>query len=172
MSKKKKGNIKFAFAVALIAIVVGSIWVWIYSFQPPNENQIEKLFKRDRINIELIAEYFTISNYSSISVTASDIDRGIMFTGVASRNVTIEDEEVKNAIKRLLKKQGYRRIGRYGNTIYFQVWTMLEQERGITYSIDGENNPALEFLTEFEPLSVIGWYYYEADYNEWRRRNN
>ena len=61
-------------------------------------------------------------------------------------------------------------MGRDRNTIYFQRWSNLDNGRGVAYSIDG-STPTLQFLTKLEPLSESNWYYYEEDYNEWKRRN-
>ena len=44
--------------------------------------------------------------------------------------------------------------------------------RGIAYSINKTDKPVIEFLTELEQLSENGWYYYKADYNEWRTTNS
>ena len=41
---------------------------------------------------------------------------------------------------------------------------------GIVYTIDGIK-PSLQFLTKLEKLDRNNWYYYEADFNEWKRLN-
>ncbi len=45
---------------------------------------------------------------------------------------------------------------------------------GIVYSIDGHtpDEESITYLTLLEPLPEDGWYYFEADYNKWRRDNN
>ena len=41
---------------------------------------------------------------------------------------------------------------------------------GIVYSIDGAE-PSMQILTKLEALDKDNWYYYESDFNEWRRLN-
>ena len=48
---------------------------------------------------------------------------------------------------------------------------MFEEERGIAYSINNESLPTVLYLTDVELLSENNWFYYEADYNEWRIDN-
>ena len=67
--------------------------------------------------------------------------------------------------------RGYKGIGRDGNTIYFVRWTrLMDFGAGIAYSVNGKDEPELDFVTKLEPLSEDGWYFYEEDYNEWRVR--
>lgn len=51
------------------------------------------------------------------------------------------------------------------------MWNRLSDVAcGIAYSIDGKEID-IEYLTESVPLSEENWYYYVADFNEWRVRN-
>ena len=51
------------------------------------------------------------------------------------------------------------------------IWSRgMDFRSGIAYSIN-EEEPTIEYLTNLVPLSEAGWYFYEADYNEWRLHN-
>lgn len=170
MKKGMKDNIRFVITVISIIVAVGLIWIAILSLVPPDRDKVEKYFERDKADFAIITEYIINTGYSYISINKSNIEKGMMFTGADTRNKKIEDEMVVKALDRLLKKRGYHVIGKNDNTVFFQKWAMLEEDRGIAYSINGEDKPSIEFLTKLEPLSENGWYYYEADYNKWRNR--
>ena len=93
-----------------------------------------------------------------------------MFTGAKTRDKEIEGEAVIKTMNRLVRKRGYRVIGRNDNTIFFRKWDFFEKERGIAFSINGEDPPQIEFLVKLEALSEQSWFYYEADYEEFRNR--
>lgn len=169
MKKGIKDNIRFIIAIISIAVVVGLAWIAIASLALPDANKMEKYFERDKADFVLIIEYFIQSDYSDIIIDKTNFKEGIISTGTNMRGKKIEDNAVVKAIERLFKR-GYRKIGIYNNTIYFVKRIMFEEERGIAYSINGEDKPIVEFLTKLDPLSQDGWYYYEADYNEWRTR--
>ena len=168
--KRIKDNIGFTIAIVFIVVVVGIIFSAIYSLKPPDKNKMEKYFKRDNADIILITDYFIDSSNPEIYVRKSDFKDGKILTGDNMLYEKIENEAVIKAIGRIFKKQGYSVIGKNNNTIYFQKWSMFEEDRGIAYSINGNDKPIVEFLTKLEPLSKNGWYYYEADYNEWRNQ--
>ena len=169
-SDRKGKRIEKVIAILSIAVVLGFIWIWLSSLKAPDQDAMEKIFKRDNSDIVLITDFLLDADYPLISIRGSDFKGGMMFTGANTRNVKIEDDAVVKALNRLFQKQGYREIGKNDNTIYFQKWAMFEENRGIAYSVHKEDKPAIEFLTELERLSENGWYYYKADYNEWRNR--
>ncbi len=128
---------------------------------------------------EIIAEYEKskdILNESVQLLLASDIDSiYIYYDGEkwvykpdGFQGVTVENV---NRIIDIAQKRKYSVIDKADNYIYFQLWSNLDAGRGIAYTLDG-NPPTLQFLTKYEKLDDENWYYYEEDFNEWRRRNN
>lgn len=91
-----------------------------------------------------------------------------MFTGPYTWNKEIEDKTVIKALNYLFKIRGYHVVGRDGNTIFFQKYSVLGSDRGIAYSINGEDDPVVEFVVKLDKLEDDGWFYYEADYEEFR----
>ena len=169
MKREKKDTIRFVIVIVIISIAatIGLACIAIFALKPPDKGAMEKHFKKDRADIALVTDYFISSGHSEISISKLNYKKGFLFTS-ANRNVKIEDEAVVNAIERLYKKRGYKTIGRDNNTIFFEKWAFLEKNRGVAFSINGEDKPAVEFLTELMPLSEDGWYYYESDYEEYR----
>lgn len=170
MKKGIKDNIGFVIAIISITVIVGVIWIAISSLAQPDRDKMGKYLERDKADFAIIIEYFVNSDYSYINIDKSDLKKGVMFTGANTRDEEIEDEAVIKSLNRLLGKRGYRVIGRNDNTIFFQKWAFLEKDCGIAYSINGEDKPIVEFLIKLEELSEDGWYYYEADYEEYRNQ--
>ena len=172
--KKRRTIIILSVSIMIsLAILAGLIWGAAEFFSPPNKSKAERTFEQDKTDILLITEYLINSDYAEIFINKARIAQqtGTMFTGIETRDVKIEDEAVVNAID-WLGKRGYSIMDKTENTIYFQRWTRFKDfGSGIAYSINGKDEPELQFLTKLEPLSEDGWYYYEADYNEWRVRN-
>ena len=67
-------------------------------------------------------------------------------------------------------KKNYEKIEKSDNTVYFRKWSFLQQERGIAFNTNEENSLSVEYLIKSEPLSEPGWYFYEADYEEYRNQ--
>lgn len=147
-------------------LFISAIWCLINDFSQPDKNRAERYFERDKKYILLVTEYLANSEYQVISIKNSD---GFMYVGYDTR---IEDENVVKAIKHLLDKRKYIAIEKVDNTIYFLKWKRLSDfESGIAYSINKKYEPQLPYLTKLEELSEKGWYYYESDYNEWKKSN-
>lgn len=138
---------------------------------PPSEEKMERIFNRDQEDLVTIKNYFVDSEYSEIFINESSYIKhpNMMDAGSQIGDVEIKDADVLEAIKRLFEKHGYKIISKSGNTIEFCEWTRLaDNSRGIAYSINGIDEPEIDFVTRLEPLDEEGWYYYEADFNEWR----
>ncbi len=167
MKKIIKNNLGLIVAIVVAFSIIGIVSCTVYTLKAPTKNTIEKYLQRDKANFDIIIKYFINSSYEEIYIDKINLKSGTMFTGANTGNIIIEDKNVQGAIEFLLTKRKYRAIGKDGNTIYFQKWVMLENERGIAYCIDVDK-PSIEFLTKTESLSEDKWYYYEANYNEWR----
>ncbi len=83
------------------------------------------------------------------SIRDADAKERMLFTRANTHDVKVENEAAVKAMNRLLK---IRISCNWENdtTIYFQNWAMLEEDRGIAYSLQEEDQPVLAFLTEFE----------------------
>lgn len=147
----------------------------MYLTSPPSKDKAEDVLKQDNSDLVLITEYLSDSEYSEIYINDSDFSfkRPVMFTGLKTRYVNIEDKTVIAAINRLFIEREYSVIDRKGNSISFQRWTrLMDFGSGIAYSINAVDEPELTYQTKLEPLKENQWYYYEEDYNEWRKHNH
>jgi hypothetical protein len=147
---------------------------WVLAPEKFDRNIAEEVFNDNKEYIVMVSEFlsgldFIALDYSGIHIDKSDAEKRIMFTGIEKRYVNIENDDVWKAIF-ILFGRGFRSIGRSDNTIYFEKWYRKEEERGICYTIFGDENPTLQYLTHFEKLSATGWYYYEEDYGEYRQK--
>lgn len=169
--KKINKIIKWILIVALLlAVVVGIVWFSISSLVPPDKAKMQKCFQRDQKDLSIVVNYLSNLDYAFVSIDKSNIEDEVMFTGANTSYQKIEDTAVLKSLNRLLKTKKYIRVGKNDNTVYFEKWRFIEKDRGIAVPVNKENQPVVEFLIKSEPLSEIGWYYYEADYEEYRKR--
>lgn len=155
--------------VFLVTFVVSIVWLLTFSLIPPDKEKMEKCFQQDKGDLIVISDYLGDLDYSYISIDKSDIKNGVMFTGANTRYQKIDDNTVVESLNRMLNNRKYILIGKNDNTVFFQKWRFLEKDRGIAVSVNKEEPPLVEFLIKSETLSEIGWHYYEADYEEYRK---
>ena len=169
--RKFNKSINWILIVALsIAFVVGIVWITTSSLIPPDKEKMEKYFQQDKDNLSVITDYLSNLDYSYVSIDKSSIENGVMFTGANTHYQKIDDKTVLESLNRIFNNRKYIVVGKSNNTVFFQKWSFLEKDRGIAVSVNKEEPPLVEFLIKSEPLSKIGWYYYEADYEEYRNR--
>ena len=74
----------------------------------------------------------------------------------------IGDNDVVEALDQLFNS-GCLEIGKQGNTIYFLRWTRWKDfGAGLAFTIQGQD-PHVDYIISFEPLSQNQWYYYETE---------
>ena len=147
--------------------IVGGIIIGgggIFNF-PIGKEKMETIFEKDQELLVVITNYFVDSGFENIYIY-DDMETGEI--SINGEHIIVNDAKVVEAIS-TLKSRNYSVISKNGNTIIFQRWSNLDNGRGITYSVDG-NEPEVQFLTRLEHLSEPNWYYYEEDFNEWRIR--
>ena len=72
---------------------------------------------------------------------------------------------------RSLRKAGCKNIYYSRNTLQYCIWHGTSSiDCGVAYRADGQM-PDIAYLTQCEPLEADGWYWYVADFEEWRVRN-
>ena len=135
--------------------------------------QMERIFVEDYDLLIVVVDYLSGSEHPTVNLFP-ERDNGIMSffsDDLGMQHILISDENVVNAIE-TLRERGYRLISKNNDTIQFLRWSMRNRGHGIAYSINGDfpDSSAFSFLTKLEPLSVDGWFYYEEDFNEYRRR--
>ena len=164
-NKKIIGILIVALSIALITSV---IWITTSSLTAPDKEKTEKCFQKDKDNLSIVADYLSSLDYSYISIDKDNIKDGVMFTGADTRYQDIDDKVVVEALRVLLNDRDYIVVGKNEETVFFEKWRFLEKDRGIAVTVDTEDAPEVEFIVRYEALSETGWYYYEADYEEYR----
>ena len=149
-----------------ICIVLGIIFLALYIiiqifggmfigglFNPPmNEKEMIELFDKDK---ELLCE------------SADDLsEKGNIY-------LCLDDNSSKEELTEISKKlydRGYEILSKNDTCVSYQKWSNLDAGRGFVYSYNG-TEPSLLFMTKLIPLNEKGWYYYEEDFNEWKKQN-
>jgi len=168
----------------LVLFVVGCmLFVFILSFifgggvnRRIGYERMERIFIEDYELLRSVVDYFAGSEHTSIFIRFEEDLMG-----------DISDDNVAIAFD-VLRERGYRSMHKVNNIITFLRSTRGRHfGNGIVYSIDGvEPNYGVDtrsplygsarmptqimYLTRLEPLSKPNWYYYEANFREWRIR--
>jgi len=177
--------------IIIIIVSVGCILVFTYGLlwvlggvtttgffnRQINHTRMKNIFVEDYVFLRKIVDYFIYSEHTSFFIRfEDDFD-----------DVLINNDDVVIALE-TLRARGYFSIHRQDNIIYFQRSSRGRHfGNGIVYSIDGvepnygvnprspfygsaEEPTQIMFLTKLEPLIKSNWFYYEADFREWRLR--
>ena len=132
-----------------------------------SQKAIEKDFIKNKDDIILVTDYLIKLKYINMSTYSADKGETMYADG---ERIIIDDSDIYDAIIRLMKQKGSM-ITKDVNIIYFQRSSNLDFGNGVVYSINGTEPKRERFFTKLVPLSEPNWYYYEDDYNEWRRRD-
>ncbi|MCL2284976.1 MAG: hypothetical protein FWC32_01265 [Firmicutes bacterium] len=174
MNKKRKKMVLIIGTIAAIVLIIAlaPVFIFMYRMGTPWQGirRTETDFLRNKERIIIVRDYLIISDYESITICPTR-EPGTMFVGLEHGHLQISNPEVVEAVASLFNN-GYQVIRKSANAVILQRWSGFDAGRGVVYSIDGQTpgESALSFLTRIEPLSIEGWYYYEDDFNEWRRR--
>ncbi len=137
--------------------------------KPPSEEEIYAIFQESHSDIQIVANYLLAMEYKVIFYPTSE---GEVFADFERIPL---DNSINDATYSLMKKYKLIRFSKRldDNALVFKMWTdQLECECGVVYAINNNKVPHIQYLTLLEPLPEVGWYYYVADYNEWRANNS
>lgn len=170
--------------VAIVIIVCGIIlYMWLRTLFPySSQQEIEKEFYKNYEAISELTSYIENTGFVNINIQDTDyiyddgnygtwyVQSGDANDAANNGRKEIGDDKVVKELLRLFKEKRYQVINKHGNAISFQLNSTLDMGAGIVYSIDGAE-PSMQILTKLEALDKDNWYYYESDFNEWRRLN-
>jgi len=171
--KQKTVRLALIIFVVIACLLIATHIFLSLSLGPPWQSlsEMERDFDENSENILMVRDYLSSIEHDFLRYPTFSGERdGMMSTGISAAYVEIENESVRDAME-LLINQGYRVIMRDGNFIIFIRWSNMDNGRGIVYSIDGTfpDNSIFPFLTRLEPLPKSDWFYYEEDFNEFRK---
>ena len=157
-------------AIAGILIACAMI-LYILLPHPLSKRVVVKSFTKSKESITIITNYLIGSDYDVMIIDNTNYTN-VIWTNLDG-NIIIDDAQVVDMLKSILKCKGYQVIAKEKKVVYLQRSSSLDFGNGVAYSIDGRipDGTVLQFLTKIEPLDEDGWYYYEEDFNEWKRRN-
>lgn len=134
----------------------------------PTAESVEEKFFENYDDIQMVVDFMLNTGYGDVYIDSAD---GTMFADLET--MTISDETVNNSVERLIRGQPGSEGQYYGfykisHTIEILQWKYMEVGCGIAYTTSETLLPKIQYCTELVPLAEAGWYYYVADYNEWR----
>lgn len=139
------------------------------NYLPENDNGVDIAFEQDYTLIDETTSYLLALEEKYVYIECQQKE----ITGRFGTPMEFQSSEMEQIVEKV-KSKGYYYITKVDNVVVFDVWRKsfnVEFEAGFVYSIDGSGDLSkITYLTYQQPLSKQNWYYYEADYNEWRRR--
>lgn len=137
--------------------------------EPHKKIKFEAIFLECYEDIETVVDFMIISEYETIIINAESR------TGLYSKDgyhyeseELVLDTKMETAVNRLLKV-GFKQIVKSGNTIQLgQAHWLFSIDHGVACAINGQDLPDIDYVTELIPTEKEGWYYYVADFNQWR----
>lgn len=163
----KKALIGFWAAVGMLAVLM------ILSGFGGNhlrEDEIDVVFERDYAQIIAVTGYLTALEEDEVYISMDNANPN-RIKGECGKPLEFYSEEIERIVGELDNK-GYYQVTKRDGVVIFDVWRKpldAEFESGFAYSADGTGElSTIQFLIGQRPLREQNWYYYEADYNEWR----
>lgn len=136
----------------IIIQIFGGMYIGGLLNPPMSEEDMIELFDKDK---EILRE------------SADDLsEKGDIY-------LCLDDDSSNEELTEISKKlydRGYEIISKNDNFVSYQKWSNLDAGRGFVYSYNG-TEPSLQFMTKLIPLKEKDWYYYEEDFNEWKKQN-
>ena len=156
ISNKKITKICIIFVIILFSLYIlfqlfGGLYIGgLFNLPMSEENMIELFDKDKEILIESACD---LSEKDDIYLCLDDM---------------FKEEVTGTGINKKLYDKGYEIISKNDNFVSYQKWSNLDAGKGFVYSYN-EEKPLQQFTTKLIPLNEIGWYYYEEDFNKWKK---
>lgn len=135
-----------AVAIIVLFTITNVVSEWL-----PSQKIAQNFYDSDCASLEIVVQYLSKS------------DTDWLITEEKPYGETIDNNHAVKALDQLFD-DGYLEIGKQGDTIYFLRWTRWNDfGAGLAYTIHKEQNPKVDYIVNFEPLSQDQWYYYETN---------
>ncbi|WP_405356393.1 hypothetical protein [Ruminococcus sp.] len=151
--------------------------------EPPTVERMKESFSEHEADFQAIADYLIMTcadlpDFKSATIKDGKITQYRLDPDGVQLNKTetsVADSPIADNCKRL-KQAGCKDIGmcisgkETQNAVCFTMWSrdIKQAECGIAYSVNGTDPPVIQFKTELSPIAKDRWYYFLADYEEWR----
>lgn len=154
-------------AIICVFVLMTVLTACTENYLPENDNDVDTAFEQDYALIDEATSHLLVLEESRVRIKCQQKE----ITGELGEPMEFQSSEMEEIVEKL-KSKGYYCITKRENVVIFEVWRKsfdVEFEAGFVYSIDGSGDLSeIAYLTYQNPLSKQNWYYYEADYNEWR----
>jgi hypothetical protein len=172
MTRQKIRFIVWGSIALAIAVVV--LMYDVYTAPNPGFEKAERYFNRNKELFIPVKKFLAESEHEAISIAPHSGSWRMFVNQGNPPYANIRDEVAIEAVRQLQRK-GYISIDKTRGVISFggQVGS-LEFLTGFAYSINGSipDDSSIQFLTRIKPLTEDGWFYFEANYKEYRIRRN
>lgn len=154
-----------AISIVLFLLVISLVLTGCVKEEPPSIDVVQQYFQDNRDDIQVVVDYMLSTNYEYIVIKSDD---GSIWADY--EETAIHSENVQRSLKNLLNTGYFLKFKKWENTIDIMCWMafVVEIDCGIAYTINGVDEPEIEYATEMIPLNENGWYYYVSDYEQWR----
>lgn len=166
MNERRKIKIKsFLLTAVFLVILLRTCSI----MEPPKIAEVEIVFQLNRDDIQIVVDFMISSEYKTIRIDAEGS------TGLKSTDgyhfetqEIILDQKTQEAANRLLSGK-YKTISKSENTITLHQWNWFNDVScGAAFTINSQDLPGVPYVTKLIPMKQEGWYYYVADFNQWR----
>lgn len=151
-------------AIIVLLTIIVSFQLFLDCICPyETEKEIVAEYEKDNDLLNEIVQTIINSNVDSIHIYYD----GEKWVYKPENLQGITDADIDRIIS-IAKRRKYSIVEKTDSYIYFQLWANLDSSRGLIYSLI-EGQPKVQYLTRIISLSKKNWYYYETDFNEYRR---
>ncbi len=170
---------KLIFVILAFVIIVLFLTIKLSKGNYATDKKIKKEFYNNFDTILSITKMLEETSYSRINIQNVDFlyDDGDFGTWYVRDDKTgkegiekIPNVELVEMLNKIFTERKYQVVCKRDKTIYFQLWANLDAGAGVAYVCNGEE-ASIQFLTKYEKLDKENWFYYEADFNEWKLKN-
>ena len=140
----------------------------------PSYNKMDRYLKANINELSYVADALLEANYNSVEIRKDALRDEDKYNMKVSREylvyetVPIPGELVEHI--QSLYESGVDVISYGRNSINFTMWSIMDESRGIIFSITGEE-PDGEQLISIKQLSKESWFYYVHNYEKAKARN-
>jgi hypothetical protein len=164
---------KISITIVIAFLLIGSLVFSCLLFRNApliNPQQIEKEFIDNKEEFVFTVQQLNAEPYDNMEVDFMDKKMYIIPEHGGGWSKEFDKEKFNDIIEKLYRRCHYSGTVKKGEMIYFYKSVNLDNAVGIVYTSDN-SKIQIEFLTDIIPLSEPNWYYYEADFNKWKREN-
>ena len=172
--------LKFILKVCVLLVLLAFAFVLIIEVvfgYPQDAHEMDKELEKYQDEVRIVSEYMMSCEYESMC--CYDVDYkyddhperyGCFYAD--GEYEKIEVPEVAEAVEKLFLKYRFKSVSKHGGVLEFSRWATLSQDGGMVYCESKERiYEEIDFLYVLDPLKEDNWYYYETDFERYKREH-